>query len=77
MIARLRRQAVPFVLVNEAEQAEFTRAFPRLAAYLEENFTIRTRFARDDEGSTIALAVRNDLHPRASFDTPPWACGYD
>ena len=77
MLARLRRQTVPFVLVNEEERPEFTRAFPRLAAYLAENFTIRTRFARDDGGGTIALAVRNDLHPRASFDTPPWACGYD
>lgn len=77
MLARLRRQTVPFVLVNEAEQAAFTRAFPRLAAYLTENFTIRTRFSRDDEGSGIALAVRNDLHPRTSFEDPPWVCGYD
>lgn len=77
MLARLRVQTVPFVLVNEAEQAAFTRAFPRLAAYLTKNFTIRTRFSRDDEGSGIALAVRNDLHPRTSFEDPPWVCGYD
>lgn len=77
MLARLRRQTVPFVLVNEAEQAEFSRAFPRLAAFLTENFTVRTRFARDDEGTTIAVAVRNDLRPRASFEDPPWVCGYD
>ena len=77
MLARLRRQTVPFILINEGEQAAFTRAFPRLAAYLTGNFTIRTRFARDDEGSGIALAVRNDLHPRTSFEEPPWVCGYD
>jgi hypothetical protein len=76
MLARLRRQTVPFVLVNEDEQAEFSRAFPHLAAFLAANYTVRTRFARDDE-TTIAVSVRNDLHPRASFGVPPWACGYD
>ena len=76
MLARLRRQTVPFVLVNEAEQAEFSRAFPRLAAFLAQTYTVRTRFARDDE-TTIALMVRNDLHPRASFGAAPWICGYD
>ena len=44
MLARMRRQTVPFVLVNEAEQAEFSRAFPRLAAFLAEAYTVRTRF---------------------------------
>lgn len=77
MIARMRRQTVPFVLVNEAEHAEFSRAFPRVAAFLGEAYTVRARFPRDDDGTTIAVAVRNDLHPRTSFEVPPWVCGYD
>jgi hypothetical protein len=77
MLARIRGQTVPFVLVNEADQAEFARAFPRLAAFLAESYTVRARFPRDDEGATIGIAVRNDLHPRTSFGEPPWACGYD
>ena len=76
MLARMRRQTVPFVLVNEAEQAEFSRAFPRLAAFLAGAYTVRTRFARDEE-TTIAIAVRNDLRPRTGFEAPPWVCGYD
>jgi hypothetical protein len=76
MLDRLHRQTVPFALVNEAEHAEFSRAFPRLAAFLAEAYTIRGRFRREDD-STIGIAVRNDLHPRASFEDPPWVCGYD
>jgi hypothetical protein len=77
MLDRIRTQTVPFVLIDEAEQPEFTRAFPRLAAYLAGAYSVRARFPRDDEGTTIAIAVRNDLHPRTSFGQPPWPCGYD
>jgi len=77
MLARMERQTVPFVLINEADQAEFTRAFPRLAAFLAESYTVRARFPRDDEDTTIAVGVRNDLHPRTTFKAPPWVCGYD
>ena len=52
MLARMDRQTVPFVLINEAEQAEFSRAFPRLAAFLAESYTVRARFPRDDEDTT-------------------------
>jgi hypothetical protein len=77
MLERIRAQTVPFVLIDDAEQAQFARAFPRLASYLSENYTVRARFPRDDEGATIAIAVRNDLHPRTSFGEPLWPCGYD
>lgn len=77
MLARIRDQTVPFVLVNESDYGEFSRAFPRIAAFLAGAYTVRARFPRDDEGTTIGIAVRNDLHPRASFGEAPWACGYD
>ena len=48
-----------------------------IATFLADAYTVRARFARDDEGTTIAIAVRSDLHPRTSFDAPPWVCGYD
>ena len=76
MLARIRAETVPFVLVNEADHGEFSRAFPRLAAFIDGAYTIRARFPRDEDTS-IGIAVRNDLHPRTSFGAPPWVCGYD
>ena len=76
MLARIRNQSVPFVLVNEADRAEFSRAFPRVSAFIDATYTVRAHFPRDEDTS-IAIAVRNDLRPRTSFGDPPWVCGKD
>ena len=55
MLARMARQTVPFVLVNEADQAEFSRAFPAPRG-LSGGALHRSRtLSRDDEDTTIAV----------------------
>ena len=76
MLERLSHETVPVVLVNQSEHQAFARAFPRLADYVAMHYTVRTSFLHN--GSTpIGVAFRNDLHPRSSFGTGAWACGFD
>jgi hypothetical protein len=75
MLRRLEKESVPAVLINETEHERFTLAFPEVAAFLARNYTIRTRYNRDND-TVIGVAVRNDLRPLTTFDEPPWACGY-
>jgi len=76
MLDRLAHETVPVVLVNQSEHEAFARAFPRLADYVAMHYTVRTSFLHN--GSTpIGVAFRNDLHPRSSFGTGAWACGFD
>ncbi len=76
MLKRLESQAVPLVLVNDTERAKFTRAFPAIAAYIDERYAIRARFTARD-GSTIAIAMRSDLRSRTDFGSTPWRCDVD
>ena len=50
--------------------------FRALSAFIDATYTIRAHFPRDEDTS-IAIGVRNDLHPRTSFGDPPWVCGYE
>ena len=75
MLRRLQKENVPVVLINETEHERFTLALPEVADYLARNYTIRTRYNRDND-TVIGVAVRNDINPVTTFEDPPWACGY-
>ena len=75
MLRRLESQPVPIVLLNDTRHEAFERAFPAIAAYVDEHYDVRARFtARDD--SIIAIAVRSDLHPGTDFEHKPWRCDF-
>jgi len=76
MLKRLESQPVPIVLLNDTERGRFVRAFPAIAAYVDEHYAVRARFTARDE-SVIAIAVRSDLHPRTDFGREPWRCDFD
>jgi hypothetical protein len=75
MLRRLQKESVPVVLVNETEHERFALALPEVADFLARNYTIRTRYNRDNE-TVIGVAMRNDINPVTTFADPPWACGY-
>ncbi len=76
MLERLSGESVPLVLINEPEHEAFTRAFPRVAAYIAERYTARAWFFHNQD-TRIGVAFRNDLHPVSTFGSAPWACGFD
>ncbi len=73
MLARLGRESVPVVLINETAHEEFARAFPAVAAYLASRYTVHARFNHNDD-TVIGVAFRHDVTPPRTTDAAPWPC---
>jgi hypothetical protein len=76
MLARLERERVPIVLVNESRADEFERSFPQLDAWIRDRYVVHSRFTIRD-GSTVALAVRRELTALRSYGGEDWPCGFE
>jgi len=75
-LERLARESVPVVLLNETEKTAFGQSFPRLAAFIAEQYTVRAWFFHNAD-TRVGVAFRNDLHPKSDFESESWACGFD
>jgi hypothetical protein len=75
MLARLRKQRVPIVLINETRQNEFANAYPEVNAYVQQTYASAGHFQIRD-GSDITIAVRRDAAPAGTYGDDKWPCGF-
>ena len=76
MLARLERQFVPLILINQDRRGEFERAYPLLAAYINERYIVSGVFTIYD-GAEIAIAHRLDLQPTSTYGPAQWPCNFE
>ena len=63
------------LLTNEDRRAEFTRAYPDVAAYLQNRYRPAGEFTIYD-GSNILVSIRSDLQPTRTWGPHDWPCGF-
>ncbi len=75
MLDWLARQSVPVTLTNKDRYEEFVRAYPRVAAYLSENYEPFATFSIYDS-ATIVVSSRRGLTPTSTWGPEGWPCGF-
>ncbi|MGH2400033.1 MAG: hypothetical protein ACRDF6_09310, partial [bacterium] len=73
MIARLDRDSVPIVLINESTRAEFAGAYPHVDEYLRRLYVPSGEFAIRG-APKISIAVRRGLKATATYGVEGWPC---
>ncbi len=76
MLARMRRQRVPIVLINETRRKEFADAYGEVDRYLQQEYVAAGHF-QIREGSDVTVAVRRDAKPERTYGAERWPCGFD
>lgn len=74
MIARLDRDAVPIVLINESARSEFAAAYPQLEEYLRTHYSSPSGEFTIYDGSLISIAVRRGLRATSTYGSEAWPC---
>ena len=75
VIARLDRNRVPIVLINESTRPEFAAAYPREDEYLRRLYVPSGQFTIRD-GSTISIAIRRGLKATGTYGAEGWPCRF-
>ena len=76
MLARMRAERIPVVLINETRRKEFAGAYGEVDRYLQQEYASAGHFPIR-EGSEVTIAVRRDLRPAGTYGTERWPCGFD
>jgi len=76
MLARMRRQRIPIVLINETRRKEFASAYGEVDRYLRQEYVPSGHF-EIHEGSDVIIAMRHDLKPERTYGAERWPCGFD
>ena len=76
MLARMRRQRIPIVLINETRRKEFASAYGEVDRYLRQEYVPSGHF-EIREGSDVIIAMRRDLKPERTYGAERWPCGFD
>jgi hypothetical protein len=76
MLARIRKQRIPIVLINETRRMEFTNAYGEVDAYLTQEYAPAGHYQIRD-GSDITIAVRRGATPRSTYGADRWPCGFE
>ena len=76
MLARMRAEHIPVVLINETRRDEFAGAYGEVDRYLRQEYAPAGHFQIRD-GSDVTVAVRRDLKPERTYGAGRWPCGFD
>jgi len=76
MLARMRAERIPVVLINETRRKEFADAYGEVDRYLQREYATAGHF-QIREGSDVTIAVRRDLKPERTYGAERWPCGFD
>jgi hypothetical protein len=76
MVARMRAQRIPIVLINETRRKEFADTYGEVDRYLKQEYVAAGQFAIR-EGSEVTIAMRRDLTPARVYGAGRWPCGFD
>ena len=74
MIARLNRDAVPIVLINESAYPEFAAEYPQLDEYLHSRYLWPSGGFMAYDGSSISIAIRKGLLAASAYGPEAWPC---
>ena len=75
MLARLRKERVPIVLINETRREEFANAYRDVDTYLTQEYVRAGRFQIHD-GSDVTIAIHRDLKADRAYGAEGWPCGF-
>jgi hypothetical protein len=76
MLARIRKERIPIVLINETRRTEFATAYGQVDAYLQKAYVPAGHF-QIREGSDVTIAMRRDLTPQRTYGANRWPCGFE
>jgi hypothetical protein len=76
MLARMRAEHIPVVLINETRRGEFAGAYGEVDRYLRQEYTPAGHFQIRD-GSDVTVAIRRGLKPERTYGAERWPCGFD
>ena len=76
MLARMMRERIPIILVNETRAQEFADAYGAVQGYLRQEYVASGHF-QIREGSDVTIAVRRDLKPEGTYGSERWPCGFE
>ena len=76
MLARMRRQRIPIVLINETRREEFANAYGEVDRYIRQEYVPSGRF-KIREGSDVLIVLRRDLKPERTYGAERWPCGFE
>jgi len=75
MLARLRQQRVPIVLVNDTRRDAFARRYPLIDGFVREAYVAVGHYKNYDDDD-ITIAVRRDLKATGSYGEDDLPCGF-
>ena len=76
MLARMVRERIPVILINETRAKEFTDAYGQVDRYLRQAYVPAGHFQIRD-GSEITIATRRDLKAERTYGADRWPCDFD
>jgi hypothetical protein len=76
MLAQIRRERIPVVLINETRREEFAKAYPQVDRYIADQYVPAGHFDVRD-GSLITIAVGRRLKASGTYAAEGWPCGFD
>ena len=76
MLARMRAERIPIVLINETRRKEFTDTYGEVDRYLKQEYVSSGHF-QIHEGSDVTIAIRRDLKAGRTYGAERWPCGFD
>jgi hypothetical protein len=76
MLARMRAERIPIVLINETRRKEFADAYGEVDRYLKQEYVSSGHF-QIHEGSEVTIAIRRDLKADRTYGAERWPCGFD
>jgi hypothetical protein len=75
MLARIRKERIPIVLINETRRMEFAEAYGDVDAYLKQEYAPAAHFQIHD-GSDVTIAIRRGATPRGTYGADRWPCDF-
>lgn len=76
MLAQIRRERIPVVLINETRREEFAKAYPEVQRYIASEYVPAGHFDIRD-GSRITIAVGRKFKGNGTYEAEGWPCGFD
>jgi hypothetical protein len=76
MLAQLRRERIPVVLINETRREEFAKAYPEVDRYVADEYRPAGHFDIRD-GSRITVAIGRTFKASGTYEAEGWPCGFD
>jgi hypothetical protein len=76
MLARIRKERIPIVLINETRRMEFANAYGEVDAYLKQEYVPAAHFQIHD-GSDVTIAIRRGAIAVRTYGADRWPCGFE